>query len=493
MSLRFKIIYFTLLFTVSAGIFLFPNYTSAVEYNSCCVCINVDTTGEGSSYNTLPKDTEGNLITDATMCASKSGFGTSCSIGKMKECGEIIVETTKLGDEFGGFKDVVLGVAIPSLQFSAPPSEVDSEGNIYISWIGEYLSAVYNFAVLAISIIGIVMLIMMGIKIITSGGGPAKADAYKRISQIVIGLFIAWGSYAILFAINPDLTVFKSLKIAFIEPMKIEIMADDDYKSLTGKSPGVTPELLAMAVVAGKNAGITDECIMKTIVSKESGGNPGAIGHDENFNRTNHIVWSRRKFLLSGIKYSGSTFSPVASDKSSYKTSMNASDIKNDDKFDASKPPDYGLDWRFSHGIGLGQMTINPDESSKGFNSCMTTRDDGKEERGIKKGGSCIGISKLLAPETALEQSAKLFKSNLDCAASIGLTGEYQFRGALFAYAAGCGALKKLSNPQETLQNHLTVTRAMGYYQACQKNAKALPESNPEQSPVATSEDESMQ
>jgi len=235
MFLRFKIIYLTLLIAISTGIIFFPNYSSAVEYNSCCVCINIDTTGEGSSYNTVPKDTEGKMITDSTLCESKSGFGASCSLGKMPECGEIIVETTKLDSEFEGFKDVVLGVTIPSLQFSAPPSEVDSEGNIYISWIGEYLKAVYNFAVLAISIIGVVMLIIMGIKIITSGGGPAKGEAYKRISQIVIGLFIAWGSYAILFAINPDLTIFRSLKIKFIEnqPLPEFIGTVDDDVDLT--------------------------------------------------------------------------------------------------------------------------------------------------------------------------------------------------------------------------------------------------------------------
>jgi hypothetical protein len=198
---------------------------------------------------------------------------------------------TKLGEEFGGFKDVVLGVTVPSLQFSAPPSEVDSEGNIYISWIGEYLKALYNFSVVVVSIIAVVMIIMMGIKIITSGGGPAKGEAYKRIMQAVIGLFIAWGSYVILFSINPDLTVFKSLAIYYIEPQTIDISTiggsdptDEQYSKAEGNSYQVDPSQAnnirnsLYEVCAPKNSGLTRANLARVIQRwADVGGRGGAV------------------------------------------------------------------------------------------------------------------------------------------------------------------------------------------------------------------------
>ena len=58
---------------------------------------------------------------------------------------------------------------------------------------------------------------MQGARVIISAGGEEKNAAYKRILQAVVGLFICWGSYAILYNINPDLVQFKALKVKYIE------------------------------------------------------------------------------------------------------------------------------------------------------------------------------------------------------------------------------------------------------------------------------------
>lgn len=421
MSSRFKKIYLALLLVISAGIFLLPNYTFAVDYKACCMCNITDITGMGNDYWALPAGTT-DLITDATIC---SGIGGSCMIITNKECGEIIVETTKIDDEFSGFKDVVLGVTIPSLQFSAPPSEVDSEGNIYISWIGEYIKAIYNFAVLAISIIGVVMLIIMGIKIITSGGGPAKADAYKRISQIVIGLFIAWGSYAILFAINPDLTVFKSLKIQYIE--RIDIAGIEEVGESLSKK-----EILDIIEKVANESDI-DYCILETIVAKESGYKSNRIGHDENVPRTQ--VGSRRKFIKSGVKYSGTTFSPLPS----YYTDKS---IKNDDSYNPNAPPNYGLDPRFTHGGGLGQFTVLIDKKTNEMTRCA----DGNIGRTIN--GTCYTFPELMDPNTAVELSAQLIKK----------IGTSNVEKLFYRYAGkGCSA-------------RVSQCRKMNFYAECKKD-----------------------
>jgi hypothetical protein len=181
--------------------------------DTCCVC-------NGTSFHKEARDQVScDKVNQEWTQGSSLG---SCKLMKIPQC--VISNAppvmTKLEEEFK-LKDVVLGVTIPSLQFSAPPSEADAEGNIYIPWLGEYIKAIYNFSIVIISIIAVVVLIIAGAQIITSAGGPAKAAGYKRITQAVIGLFIAWGSYAVLNTINPNLTVFKPLKIAYIETIPL--------------------------------------------------------------------------------------------------------------------------------------------------------------------------------------------------------------------------------------------------------------------------------
>jgi hypothetical protein len=211
--MKLKIFIISSLF--SLFIFL-PNIAKAVNYNSCCVCQSY--TQAGLIY-ILPSGTSvTNPLTDSAVCIAKSSFGNDCAIREHELCGEIKIEMENLDEkETINFGNIILGVRIPDLRFSAPPTEVDENGNIYIPWIGEYIRALYNFSMVAISIIAVVMIIVQGLRISASAGGPSKAEAQKKIMQAIIGLFIAWGSYILLFTINPKLTEFKSLDIKFIE------------------------------------------------------------------------------------------------------------------------------------------------------------------------------------------------------------------------------------------------------------------------------------
>lgn len=114
-----------------------------------------------------------------------------------------------------------LRIGIPGVQFTDLANTVDSDGNIVLPWIGEYLAGVYRYAMVIGSIVAAVMIIMQGFQIVTSGGGEQKSEAYNRIMHVVIGLVLLWGSYFILYTINTDLVTFKSLKIQFIKPVPI--------------------------------------------------------------------------------------------------------------------------------------------------------------------------------------------------------------------------------------------------------------------------------
>ncbi len=130
-----------------------------------------------------------------------------------------------------------LEIRLPGLTFSDLSNTIDEEGYLHIPWIGEFIKALYNFGLVIVSIVAVVMIIMQGAKIVVSGG-ESKVEGYKKIGQIAIGLVIAWGSYAILYTINPALVEFESLKVRYIQPDKLEQY--NEYVNPSDASPIIT-------------------------------------------------------------------------------------------------------------------------------------------------------------------------------------------------------------------------------------------------------------
>jgi hypothetical protein len=122
-----------------------------------------------------------------------------------------------------------LEIIIPNLKFSEVSNTVDENGNIHFPWIGEYLKAVYRFGVSIASILGVVMIIREGLRIVLSAGGEEKVTGYKHIGRVCMGLCLAWFSYVILFNINSDLVSFQALKIKLVD----NLVAADDADEIT--------------------------------------------------------------------------------------------------------------------------------------------------------------------------------------------------------------------------------------------------------------------
>lgn len=149
-----------------------------------------------------------------------------------------------------------LEINIPQLTFADISNTLDSEGNIYLPWIGEYISAVYRFAMVAISIMAVIMIIIQGVRISASGGKDVAAS-YKKIGTAMVGLLIAWGSYAILYNINPELVKFKALKIKYIETTPLP--PNTGLQGLSeGEIAGVTNESAAAGEALCKTP---EECV----------------------------------------------------------------------------------------------------------------------------------------------------------------------------------------------------------------------------------------
>lgn len=131
---------------------------------------------------------------------------------------------TAVYEELNGRKPL-LEIRIPGLTFSNIASSSDETGlYFYISWIPELISAVYKFSIAIASIVAVVIIILQGMRLITSAGSSeATSEAYKKITHAVIGLFIAWGSFLILYTVNPNLVEFNPLKIKVVERQELDV------------------------------------------------------------------------------------------------------------------------------------------------------------------------------------------------------------------------------------------------------------------------------
>ncbi len=93
------------------------------------------------------------------------------------------------------------GMCLPA---NATVAQVSFGGSKEFKNVGDYIKTVYNYSLLMIGILAVVMIIIAGAQWASSGGnGEVIKQSQKRITGAIIGLFIAFMSYNILQSINP--------------------------------------------------------------------------------------------------------------------------------------------------------------------------------------------------------------------------------------------------------------------------------------------------
>jgi len=110
----------------------------------------------------------------------------------------------------------------PRLEIPVPGLEltpiIRDNANITIPWLSQYIGGVYTFLISIVGLVAAVAMIVGGFQYVTSAGDKSKIGAAKtRISNALIGMVLAFGSYAILFAINPNLVNFDGLKVVAVK------------------------------------------------------------------------------------------------------------------------------------------------------------------------------------------------------------------------------------------------------------------------------------
>jgi hypothetical protein len=87
--------------------------------------------------------------------------------------------------------------------------------------IGDFIRYNYNIAIGIAGILAVIMIVVSGIQWVTSGGNSeAISSAKKRIGGALIGLVIAYLSYAILNTVNPALVNLRLPQAFLIRPFK---------------------------------------------------------------------------------------------------------------------------------------------------------------------------------------------------------------------------------------------------------------------------------
>ena len=110
-----------------------------------------------------------------------------------------------------------LNVQIPDLDFSNKISQ--KNGVIEVSFLSEYIGAVYKFLLGAAVTIAIVMIMIGGFQYVLGSGGFGDVKKGKeRIKNAITGLILLMGVSLILSTVNPNLVLFKPLLIEYIKP-----------------------------------------------------------------------------------------------------------------------------------------------------------------------------------------------------------------------------------------------------------------------------------
>ncbi len=169
-------------------------------------------------------------------CAPKKPIGEKCmdpvgniqcqsgkceQVGSDKLCVKSPTEQNTLNFEPVAPK---LEIEIPTLQpFTTKDIKPDSSGYVNIPFLGQYMVAIFRWALLVAGVIALALVIFGGFIYLTSGGNAQRTQLGKdRIKQALLGLLLLLSSYTILYIINPDLVKFRSLKIKILERINLE-------------------------------------------------------------------------------------------------------------------------------------------------------------------------------------------------------------------------------------------------------------------------------
>lgn len=117
-------------------------------------------------------------------------------------------------------------------------------GCIFIPWIGQYLAGIYRFAVVASTILAVVVMMVAGFLWLTAAGNVTQISTAKTyIGGALLGLFLMLGSYTILNLINPALVEFKSLRLPVVKRIEMTFEESGDSEANVDATAYTAPDV----------------------------------------------------------------------------------------------------------------------------------------------------------------------------------------------------------------------------------------------------------
>ena len=192
-------------------------------------CEIVDSSACGAVGGVKKPDAScGSVSTDKTVCCCNEALSKT-------QFDEQLQKFLKYTETKSSLSNLVFDtqVTIPGSIFRTPNivGGVNFNGaslSKYPNLIGEYIKAIYNYGMVATSILAAIMLMIGGLIWLTAQGNSAKiSDAKSFIGSSLVGLILALTAYLLLKAINPDLTVLtlpeiKTISEETAKPLTVE-------------------------------------------------------------------------------------------------------------------------------------------------------------------------------------------------------------------------------------------------------------------------------
>lgn len=146
------------------------------------------------------------------------------------------------------------------------------DGSINVPWIAEYVRAIYNYMLAIAGGLASFIFIVAGFKYITARGDGGKIGKAKNMmTNALVGLFLTFGAYLILYTINPALTSFKSIRLDVIkrEELKFgEVPVEDQEGNVPIGEMAATGEFNGSATNFGELRNLAG-CVGRPYGSKE--------------------------------------------------------------------------------------------------------------------------------------------------------------------------------------------------------------------------------
>jgi hypothetical protein len=255
----------------------------------------------------------------------------------------------------------------PGLAVLLDPSQCGAVSAGKICSINDLLNFIFKILIGVTAVSLVFRLIWDGYRIMTTDVPFIKVNAKSDFFTALGGLLLALSAYIILNTINPKL-VSNDISIqgvgvgVIVQPLS---EAHQYRLAQTQDTPGAkkfarTPYYDQIKSIVAATAPTVPHCLLQVAIQRESsGGGQGVqlIGHDEDVDSDG--IRSRKDFIASGKKSDGTTFSGASITDAGFKNTDHTN------PYTTKKAPnpsasDLGLDWRFTHSVGMFGTTFGP-------------------------------------------------------------------------------------------------------------------------------------